>query len=104
MYKHYSTLYKVYPWSSIFPKPLVNDENLLIVEEFEKYIIRKVTKYVVFRFTFLDLMSKDFEDDENKELNVKNFLVNYGTMKSYKGKMSTLYSDIKTFIHEALNQ
>lgn len=104
MYKHYSTLYKVYPWSSIFPKTMINDQNLTIVEEFEKYIIRKVTKYVVFRFTFLDLLSNDIEQDANKELNVKNFLVNYGIMKSYKGKLSSLYSDIKTFINESLKQ
>ena len=102
MYKHYSTLYKVYPWTSIFPKAMITDENLVIVEEFEKYIIRKVTKYVVFRFTFLDLLSVDNTNDQNKELTVKNFLVNYGIMKSYKGKMSSLYSDIKTFINQTV--
>lgn len=100
MYKHYSTLYKFYPWNSVFPSHLINDETLNILEEFEKYIIRKISKYVIFKPTFIDLLSLDYEDKTKSqtELDIRNYLVNYCMVDSYEGKLSTLYKEIKSFI------
>lgn len=103
MYKHYSTLYKIYPWTSIFPNLMISDENLKIVEDFEKYVIRKITKYVIFKPTFIDILSNENVRDESKELTIKNFFVNYGMVKSFDGKLKTLYSDIKNFLDSQNN-
>ena len=98
MYKHYSTLYKFYPWTSIFPPNLIDDKTLSLMEDFEKYIIRKITKYIIFKPTFLDLLSEEDEVSENKQLDIKNFFVNYGRVKNYEGKLSVLYNQIKNFL------
>ena len=99
MYKYYNTLYKIYPWTSIFPKKIVSDKNLAVVEEYEKYMIRKVTKYIVFNSSFLDILTADPTSDD-REITVKNFFVNYGRVKSFKGDINALYKDIKTFIDD----
>ena len=100
MDKHYSTLYKFYPWNSIFPPHLINDETLTLLEEFEKYIIRKISKYVIFKPSFIDLLSLDYEHKTKTqaELDIRNYLINYCMVDSYEGKLSTLYQNIKSFI------
>lgn len=105
MYKYYNTLYKIYPWSSIFPKKYISDDNLNIIEEFEKYMIRKVTKYIIFNHSLIDILSKNYNiDTKNKDsLTIKNYMVNYGRVKEFKGCITTLYTDIKTFIEENEN-
>lgn len=102
MYKHYSTLYKFYPWNTLFPPHLVNDDTLTILEDFEKYIIRKITKYVIFKPTFIDLLSVDYEDKSKNEMEVdiRNYLVNYCMVTSFEGKLSTLYREVRSFIAE----
>lgn len=105
MYKYYNTLYKIYPWSSIFPKKYISDENLIVIEEFEKYMIRKVTKYIIFNHSLIDILSNNYNvDTKNKDcLTIKNYLVNYGRVKEFKGCITTLYTDIKTFIEKNEN-
>ena len=97
MYKHYSTLYKFYPWSSIFPPHLINDETLTTLEEFEKYIIRKISRYIIFKPCFLDFLTTDYQEKSKnkKELDVRNYLSNYCNVNSYKGSLHELYSNIK---------
>lgn len=97
MYKHYSTLYKFYPWTSIFPPDMINDETLNVMEEFEKYVIRKICKYVVFKPTFLDILSenKEEKDYQQLQLDIKNYFVNYGIIKSYEGNLMDLYKNIE---------
>lgn len=100
MYKHYSTLYKFYPWTGIFPSHLINDNTLEILEEFERYIIRKITKYVIFKPTFIDLLSLEYtpKSKNENEIELRNFFVNYCRVNKYEGKLSILYKDIKSFI------
>ena len=100
MYKHYSTLYKFYPWTSIFPTDIINEDTLNTMEEFEKYVIRKICKYVIFKPTFLDILSLDKEKKTHQELqlDIKNFFVNYGRVESYEGNLIDLYNDIKKFL------
>lgn len=100
MYKHYSTLYKFYPWTSIFPTDIINEDTLNMMEEFEKYVIRKICKYVIFKPTFLDILSLDKEKKTHQELqlDIKNFFVNYGRVESYEGNLIDLYNDIKKFL------
>ena len=100
MYKHYSTLYKFYPWTSIFPPSLVDESTLDIMEEFEKYMIRKICKYVIFKPTFLDILTEENNEKEKQELqlDIKNYFVNYGRVKSYEGSLKNLYIDIKNFL------
>lgn len=102
MYKHYSTLYKFYPWNTLFPPHLVNDDTLAVIEDFEKYIIRKITKYVIFKPSFIDLLSIDYEDKSKNEneVDIRNYLVNYCMVTSFEGKLSTLYSEVRSFISE----
>ena len=103
MYKHYSTLYKFYPWTSIFPPSIINDDTLSIMEEFEKYVIRKICKYVIFKPTFLDILSSENEENDYQhlQLDIKNYFVNYGRVKSYEGSLVDLYKDIKKFLNSA---
>ena len=103
MYKHYSTLYKFYPWTSIFPPSIINDDTLSIMEEFEKYVIRKISKYIIFKPTFLDILSQDKHDKDYQELqlDIKNYFVNYGRIKSYEGSLVDLYKDIRRFLQSA---
>lgn len=100
MYKHYSTLYKFYPWTSIFPPDLIDDTTLGVMEEFEKYVIRKICKYIIFKPTFLDILSQDNEEKTilQLQLDIKNYFVNYGRIKSYEGSVMELYKDIKKFL------
>ena len=100
MYKHYSTLYKFYPWTSIFPSDIISDETLTIMEEFEKYLIRKICKYVIFKPTFIDILSLEdsLKDRQHRELDIKNYFVNYGRVKSFEGKLTDLYNEIKNFL------
>ena len=101
MYKHYSTLYKFYPWTSIFPPSLIDEDTLSVMEEFEKYMIRKICKYVIFKPTFLDILTEEnkTKDKQELQLDIKNYFVNYGRVKSYEGTLLNLYIDIKTFLN-----
>jgi serine/threonine protein kinase len=103
MYKHYSTLYKFYPWTSIFPTDMINDETLSTMEEFEKYLIRKICKYVIFKPTFLDILSKETEEKSTQQLqlDIKNYFVNYGRVKTYEGSLMDLYNQIKTHLNSS---
>lgn len=102
MYKHYSTLYHFYPWTTLFPSYLINNDTLQTLEEFEKYLIRKITKYTIFKSSFIDLLSDDYDDKSKneRELDIRNFLVNYCNIDSYEGKISVLYNNIKLFISD----
>ena len=68
-------------------------------------MIRKVTKYIIFNHSLIDILSKNYNiDTKNKDsLTIKNYMVNYGRVKEFKGCITTLYTDIKTFIEENEN-
>jgi len=103
IYKHLNCLNKVYLWTNIFPPHLIDDETLSVMEEFEKYIIRKISKYVVYKPTFYDMISDEPDVDKKsqaeKELDIKNYLVNYGMIDSYDGPLDELYKEVKTFLN-----
>ena len=101
MYKYFSTLHVMYRWNKIFPYRLtVKEGTLKTMEEFEKYVVRNICNYVLFKPS-LNYMSDDLQDERDQqymELDVKNYLVNYGKITEYKGKMSDLYKEIKSFL------
>ena len=100
IYKYLSTLYKLYTWEEIFPKSLTRDQsNISTVESFEKYILSDVTKYVVFKPTFLEYLSEDYisKNEKMKDLDIRNYFINYCNISvNYKGTMRDLYNQIKT--------
>lgn len=99
MYKYFSTLQEFYSWASIFPSNIVSsrDKSLLEIIDFEKYVIRNVCKYVVYKPLFLDLLNDEdeFNDTDEDEFDVKVFLTNYGNINSYEGTVKDLYDLIR---------
>jgi len=100
-YKYFSALYSIYPWKEIFPRSITKDkENKQKVVNFENLIIKKICKYIFFRPTLLEYLDREEGIEkkryEEKELDVKIFLYNYGNMEmSYEGTMEDLYLQIK---------
>ena len=103
MYKYFSTLQEFYSWTSIFPHYIVTnkEKSLPRIEEFEKYIIRKVCKYIVYKPSFLDLLNEESEErtEDEKLYDVKTYLINYGNISNYEGDIFDLYKEIRQFCY-----
>ena len=101
-YKYFSALYEMHPWKKIFPKFITNNSsNLEKIINFENFILKYVCKFILFRPTMIEYLDDDFSSrgevsDEEKELDVKIFLYNYGNLDmNYEGTMKDLYEQIK---------
>ena len=69
-------------------------------------MIRKICKYVIFKPTFLDILTDENNKDnflyqQDLHLDIKNYFVNYCRVKSYEGSLLNLYTEIKTFLDSA---
>ena len=101
-YKYFSALYEMHSWKEIFPKFISsNRSNLEKIIEFEDFILKNVCKFVLFRPTMIEYLDQDYPKDvnrteEEKELDLKVFLYNYGNIDmNYEGTMKDLYEQIK---------
>ena len=61
---------------------------------------------LIFKPTFLDILTDDNNEDykrdkQDLQLDIKNYFVNYGRVKSYEGSLLNLYTEIKKFLDGA---
>jgi serine/threonine protein kinase len=100
-YKYFTALYKVFSWKEIFPKSIVqNKSNLQKIINFENFLLRYTCKYVFFRPTLLEYLDRNYpktkKTEEEKELDMKIFLYNYGNIDmDYEGTYQDLFSQIQ---------
>ena len=98
VYKYFTSLYQLHTWDEIFPRHLSIDSNVAKVEDFEKFILKEVVNYTVFKPTFLEYLSEDYtaKNSKLKDLDIRNYFMNYCNLTvNYQGTMEDLYNQVK---------
>ena len=98
MYKYFSTLYRIYTWDNIFPPYISTKENKGKIIKFERFIVKNVCNYIVFKPTLIEYLDRDYkkQDYEHNDLDIMKYLYNYVNINvEYTGNMEDLYLQIK---------
>lgn len=98
VYKYFTSLYQLHTWDEIFPRHLSIESNVVKVEDFEKFILKEVVNYTVFKPTFLEYLSEDYtaKNSKLKDLDIRNYFMNYCNLTvNYQGTMEDLYNQVK---------
>ena len=98
MYKYFSTLYRIYTWDNIFPPYISTKENKGKIIKFERFIVKNICNYIVFKPTLIEYLDRDYkkQDYEHNDLDIMKYLYNYVNINvEYTGNMEDLYLQIK---------
>lgn len=108
-YKYFCTLFSILSWKEIFPQSITQlRSNHKKVIKFENFILKYLCGYSFFRPSLIEYLDRDFLErysidrigdpllEEEKELDVKILLLNYGNINmNYNGTTKDLYEQIK---------
>lgn len=84
MHKFYSVLTHSIEWVNFAPSQLNSQENQMKAEQFEKLLIVDILHYKIYRDTLLEI-SNQFEHSMEEDF-IRNLLIGYGNVKSWKNK------------------